>query len=183
MYCPARRLNVVASLGVILGLVMPSFAHAHRLRAECHVLPNHRVQVEGWFERDSAPEGAEVRVMRADGSTLAEGALDGRGVYTFTFDRPEPLKVIVSDGQGHRAEIQLTAEDLSCTAGPVSEFGRAPLSNRAVESPAKDVLIGVGFLLALGAFVLSLRNAHQLRQLKAVGTPRPVEPPTVPGRR
>jgi hypothetical protein len=30
----------------------------------------------------------------------------------------------------------------------------------------KDVLVGVGFLLALGAFVLSVRNARQLRRLR-----------------
>jgi hypothetical protein len=30
----------------------------------------------------------------------------------------------------------------------------------------KDVLVGVGFLLAVAAFVLSLRNARQLRELQ-----------------
>jgi hypothetical protein len=148
-------------------------------------LANNRVQVEGWFDRDSSPQGAEVRVLRADGSTLAEGNLDALGVYTFTFDRPERLNVIVSDGQGHRAEVRLTAADLAAGTRrqAVSDSGPAPLSDRRDESPAKDVLIGVGFLLALGAFVLSLRNAHQLRQLSSGEKPRPEEPPTAPGRR
>jgi HAMP domain-containing protein len=31
---------------------------------------------------------------------------------------------------------------------------------------AKDVLVGVGFVLAAAAFLLSLRNARQLRELR-----------------
>ncbi len=31
--------------------------------------------------------------------------------------------------------------------------------------PVKDVLVGVGFLLAVAAFLLSLRNAQKLRAL------------------
>jgi len=36
----------------------------------------------------------------------------------------------------------------------------------AIKERVKDVLIGVGFLLALAAFFLSLRNSRQLRSLK-----------------
>lgn len=42
---------------------------------------------------------------------------------------------------------------------------RTPTGERS-QVGVKEVLIGVGFLLALAAFVLSLRNARQLRELK-----------------
>ena len=109
MHRAARGLNVAFFLAMECSLLVPGIAQAHRLRAECHVLPGNRVQVEGWFDRDTAPEGADVRVTRADGSLLAAGNLDAQGVYVFAYERPESLKVAVSDGQGHVAEVRLSA--------------------------------------------------------------------------
>jgi len=40
-----------------------------------------------------------------------------------------------------------------------------PLAERDTRAPLKDVVIGVGFLLALAAFLLSIRNAQKLRAL------------------
>jgi hypothetical protein len=41
-----------------------------------------------------------------------------------------------------------------------------PLANRNSEGLRKDVVVGIGFLLALAAFVLSVRNSRALRSLK-----------------
>jgi hypothetical protein len=161
-------------LSVLALLAAAGGARAHRLQAEYRVLPGRTVQVEGWFDltRDS-PKGAEVRVLRADGTLLTEGRLNDDGVFAFTFDRAEPLKVVVSAGQGHRKELSIPAEQLAGSAGadPGPALATAPAAARpfADRSPGvslKDVLIGVGFLLALGAFVLSVRNARQLRRLR-----------------
>jgi hypothetical protein len=158
----------------VLALLAAGSAHAHRLQADYRVLPGRTVQVEGWFDltRDS-PKGAEVRVLRADGTLLTEGRLDDDGVFAFTFDKVEPLKVVVSAGQGHRKELSIPAEELARAGGaeqaPVAATTPAAPRHFADRSPAlsvKDVLIGVGFLLALGAFVLSVRNARQLRRLR-----------------
>jgi hypothetical protein len=41
-----------------------------------------------------------------------------------------------------------------------------PFADRRSQVSVKDVLVGVGFLLALAAFVLSVRNSQQLQELK-----------------
>ena len=48
------------------------------------------------------------------------------------------------------------------TEGPSAAV---PLAERESGTTVKDVLVGVGFLLALAGFVLSLRNAQKLRAM------------------
>jgi len=157
----------------LLALV-PRPALAHRLEAECHVLPDRKVQVEAWFDLGGVPKGAEVRVLRAGGQVLTEGRMDNQGLFVFPYADAGPLRVIVDAGAGHRKDVEVSAEELrQASPGPPSPGAAAekpappvPLSDRTPKVSIKDVLVGVGFLLALAAFVLSLRNARQLRELK-----------------
>ncbi len=145
------------------------------------MLPGHRVQVESWFDlTGDSPKGAQVRVSRADGSTLTDGKLDAQGVFVFSYAEPENLKVVVNGGAGHRKELEISARELAQSsaattagtgkAGPASASpqpdGVKPFADRSPRVSVKDVLIGVGFLLAVAAFALGLRNARQLRELK-----------------
>jgi nickel transport protein len=170
---PGRHaaLTLLALLALPLA---PRPALAHRLEAECHVLPDRKVQVEAWFDLGGIPKGAEVRVLRADGQVLTEGRTDNQGLFIFPYADAEPLKVVVATGDGHRKEVEVSAEELQQgSPGPPSPGAAAekpappvPLSDRTPKVSIKDVLIGIGFLLALAAFVLSLRNARQLRELR-----------------
>src|SRR5262249_1325230 len=54
-----------------------------------------------------------------------------------------------------------------------------PRADRGSQVSIKDVLIGVGFVLALAAFMLSLRNARQLRELKMGASHRPDQRPSL----
>jgi nickel transport protein len=169
-----RRHAALTLLGLLALLLAPRPARAHRLEAECHVLPDHKVQVEAWFDLGGVPKGAEVRVLRAGGQVLTEGRLDSQGLFIFPYAEAEPLKVVVSAGEGHRREVEIPAEDLQQAnpdQPPPEAVGEkptlaVPLSDHTSRVSIKDMLIGVGFLLALAAFVLSLRNARQLRELR-----------------
>jgi nickel transport protein len=152
-------------------LALAPAARAHRLEGEYRVLPGRKVQVEAWFETGEAAKGAKVRIYRADGSPLFSepGELDARGEYIFPYEKAENLKVVISAGEGHRKELTIPAAELS---GPGPTPASAPQGpeetsarERAREFPFKDLLLGITFLLALGAFVLSLRNARRLRDL------------------
>jgi hypothetical protein len=146
---------------------LASEAQAHRLEGEYRVLPDRKVRVEAWFETGDAPKGAKVRVFRPGGAPLfAEpGELDAQGVYVFAYDRAEKLRVVIS-GEGHRKELTIPATELASPGGVDSPTSQeAPARERGQEFPVKDLLLGITFLLALGAFVLSLRNARRLRQL------------------
>lgn len=186
------------SVTLVAMLSQPSQALAHRLMAEVHVLPGRQIQVESWFENDGrSPAGADVRVFRSNGTLFTQGKLDAQGIFAFTFNQPvERLNIVVSAGQGHLKELTVTVEDLEQL--PDGFPGRmphgipsgVPLASRQKPYPLDFILVGVGFLLALAAFLLSVRNARRLERIEqALGLILPPEklppgaPPTDPDRR
>jgi hypothetical protein len=80
--------------------------------------------------------------------------------------------VVVSAGDGHLKEFTIPVADLdhsSDNAAFPKEGASAdpgPFADRSSRVTVKDVLVGVGFLMALAAFVLSLRHGRQLRELR-----------------
>ena len=89
-------------------------AQAHRLDAGYTVRTDGQVQIESWFDiGGKAPAGAKVQVFRANGDMLTEGNLDGQGVFVFAPKGAEDLKVVVSAGAGHRAELDIPRQALS----------------------------------------------------------------------
>jgi hypothetical protein len=164
------------AVAVVLAGVGP--AAAHRLNAEYRVLPAKQVRVEAWFDiTGDAPVGAIVQVFAADRRVVAEGKMDDKGTYLFSFDRAEPLTVVISAGLGHGKELTIPAAELaqagadttpspaggSPTPGPTPD---SPRTDHQGPLPVKDVLLGVAFLLAVAAFFLSLRNAREVRRLR-----------------
>jgi hypothetical protein len=137
-------------------------AQAHRLDVQGFLLPGNKLQVEGWFSSGEPARGARVEIYGTDGGVVAEGKLDGSGVFTCSLGRPEALRIVVSAGADHRKELTISAVDmLQKPSEPV------PLADRSPNLPVKDTLIGVAFLLALAAFVLNYRNSQKIRKLQA----------------
>jgi hypothetical protein len=154
------------SLALLLTLAA-SAARAHRLNAEFRVLPGKQVRVESWFETGDSPKGAQVRVLGEDGEPIIQGGLSSQGLFLFAYDEAQPLRVVIDAGD-HRKELAIAAADLAAGSGGDTPAGRATdaaLARRESDVTAKDILMGVAFLLALAAFVLGLRNARQLRDL------------------
>jgi hypothetical protein len=132
-------------------------AQAHRLDAEAYLLPNQKIQIESWFSTGQAASGAKVEVFQANGQLLAQGRMDEQGIFVFSYEVSQTLKVVISAGPEHRKELAVSpTENLS--ARPV------PLAERSSGILIKDVILGITFLLALASFWLSLRNARKLRQ-------------------
>jgi hypothetical protein len=172
-----RRRWMMAALAVLSVLVPAGTARAHRLDAQAFVLKDRKVQVEAWFPSGVPARGARVQVLRAGGELLTQGKTNEEGIFRFTFDEPEPLRIVISDGAGHRKELSLSSQDLARPISPKAPGGTAGstqeedagkpviLANRNSGVPVKDVIVGVGFLLAVAAFFLSLRNARRLREI------------------
>jgi hypothetical protein len=162
--------------------LLPARAQAHRLNVDLYALPNQRFQVEGWFSTSEPARGARVRVYQGDNQLLAEGKLDAEGIFQFSLDKATSLRIALLAGTDHPAERNWSAEEvqrlLTAAGGTSTEAGRqesepahpVPLSERSSGITIKDVLLGIGFVLALAAFVLSMRNARRLRELQK---PRP----------
>lgn len=174
-------------LAVAAGLLFAGNAQAHRLEAECKVLPGNKVRVESWFDlTGESPVGAPVQVFRPGKELLTEGKLDEKGLFVFSFAKLEDLTVVVSAGAGHRKEVTIPRADLMKAQAdeqstevpdggeqPVEESA-IPLSSRAARVEIKDILTGVALLLALAAFALTLRNTRALQELQRR---RSAEPP------
>src|SRR5262245_55180015 len=160
-------------LALLVLLLAADEASAHRLEADYVVLPGRKVQVESWFDiTGDVPKGARVQVFRAEKELLTEGQLDENGVFVFAYEKAEPLRVVVT-AVGHGKELRIPETALANAAAPnpaadaeEGPHSPVPLVNRSSSFTIKDVLIGIGFLLALAAFVLSLRNARRLRELQ-----------------
>src|SRR5207245_5919847 len=134
-------------------------ALAHRLNAEYRVLPDKKVRIESWFDSTGdSPKGATVQVFRSDGQLLAEGELDKKGIFTFTNDDAGPLRVVVSAGHGHRRELTIPAAELAAgsSAADRARDDDEPLADRSSQISVRDVLIGVGFLMAVAALALGI---------------------------
>jgi cobalt/nickel transport system permease protein len=163
--------SLLLSILVLLVLGLP--ARAHRLEGEYKVLPGQKIRIESWFDLGGAsPTEAVVQVFGSDGKLREEGKLNDRGIFVFSYDRAEPLRVVILAG-GHRKELEIPRRALADSsqgdldsADPSPAAVEPPLADRQSRVQIKDILIGVGFVLALAAFILSWRNAIALRSLK-----------------
>jgi hypothetical protein len=127
------------------------------LEAEAQTKKIQKVKIESWFDLGGVPAGARVQVFRKNGDQLLlEHALDENGQFTFYADC-EPLHVVISAGDGHQKEIDIQPE--ADVTSPL------PPADRSARVGTKDVLVGLSFLLALSAFILSVRNNRKLASL------------------
>jgi cobalt/nickel transport system permease protein len=177
---PLRQTSVKSStlLVVLLALAFStSPVQAHRLDADYRVLPGQRIEIESWFSTQESPPNATVTVKRGDGQVLVQGKLNEKGLFVFRYEQADTLTVVVSAGAGHRTEVRIPREKLEGGAQneaiALPEIGvrtnseaLEPFADRRTLDELKNGVIGVGVLLAVAAFVLSLRNALKLRELK-----------------
>ena len=127
-----------------------------------------------WFETGDVPKIAKVTVLRDNGTPLFPESGDMKeGIFIFPYDKAEPLKVEISAGQGHHKVLHIPAEMLGTAttdktpAKQETTETEVPRNRERSTGPdLQSLLIGIGFLLALAAFILSLRNARELRRWK-----------------
>jgi cobalt/nickel transport system permease protein len=155
-------------LALVSLLLTTTPAWAHKLDAEYHILPDGRIQIESWFETGDSPTNARVQVFLPGDKQLTEGKLDKDGKFIFQADRTEVLRVIVNAGAGHRKELIIPkGKKNDQEFADETDTGENLRGNkRAFTIPYKEVMVGVGFLLATAAFAMSLRNAHTLQKIQ-----------------
>jgi hypothetical protein len=166
------RYSWLISSTLIPFLSVASPVQAHRLEAEARAKTVRKIQVESWFETGETPRNAKVEVFAADDQLLTEGRLSEEGTFAFFADGG-PLRVVVSAGDGHVKTLQIPAANLEGGAGGTDTTGPLPSADRAPQPWLKEAVAGVALLLGAAAFVLSVRNARQLQQVKAKGRASP----------
>ncbi|MGH9677227.1 MAG: energy-coupling factor ABC transporter permease, partial [Candidatus Acidiferrum sp.] len=159
-------------LVTLLGLLTPAKAQAHRLEADYRVLPNGRVQIESWFDlTGDSPQSASVKVFRADDTLLTEGKLNDKGMFSFQVNYPDELRIVVNAGAGHQKQLLIPKTEFdrmrAATADSSANYTEdKPFADRRSRVSINEVLTGVAVLLALAAFVLSIRNAQRIREIR-----------------
>jgi cobalt/nickel transport system permease protein len=151
-------------------------ARAHLPEADFTVLPDRKIRIEGWFDPGADPmKGAKVQVFRPDNHLLVQGQMDDEGRFVFQFEVAEQLEVVVSAGAGHRKSFIIPREKLDQRHVLAIDSDPSQQQNSLKDAPSsidrhpawgerfKDALLGVTFLLALSAFLLSWRNARKLK--------------------
>jgi nickel transport protein len=104
----------------------------------------HRVNVFAWVEGDTVfveckwPDGKRVnegtiRVLDAGGAELLTGKTDPEGNFSFKIPKQEDLKIVLEAGMGHRAEWNISKEDLAAAGktesrAPTTSPGQPPRS-------------------------------------------------------
>jgi len=154
-------------LAALLILVIPAGpAWAHRLKGEYKVLPGQKVRVEGWFDLTAASAaGAIVQAIRENGTILAEGKLDEKGTFSFAFVGPEPLRIVISAGAGHREVLRVSPDELQAgiSAGVRRDAKDPAEPDSADRSPSVGRLVlkaitGIGAVTAIAIFALAWRR-------------------------
>jgi hypothetical protein len=150
---------VLLALLALLALGRPALAHGVVVEYQVDLAAK-QVTVKSAFDTDEpdkrdVPRKAPVRVLREDGSVLVKGETDDEGVFVFSYEKPEPLRVQI-DVPGHPTVCRISAANLQEQAAP----GPAVPSSRF-----RDLLLGLGLVLAVASFVMSWRNSVRLRRL------------------
>ncbi|MFO0927443.1 MAG: CbiM family transporter [Gemmataceae bacterium] len=153
---------VLLAIGALLVTSGPLSAHALEITPKVDRQAK-KVTVVTAFEAEDPPKNARAKVVRDNGTVLTEGPLDEKGIYTFAYERPEPLRVVVTAPGGHRASVTLTAADLG-EAPAIRAGGDAPAPEP--RSRGHDIFLGLTFLIALTALALSWRNSKRLDALR-----------------
>src|SRR5438270_5816753 len=102
-------IHLPVCLALPVALILAGNAHAHRLDAQAF-LKDGKVQIEAWFPSSGPAKGAKVEVFQTGAQLLTEGRTNEDGIFVFALKDPQSLRVVISDGSGHRKELSIARE-------------------------------------------------------------------------
>jgi hypothetical protein len=94
-------------LALLAAMFSVNSASAHALGAECN-LRDGRLELEAYFDDDTAARDASVRLLDAGENVVAEGRTDDEGRWSYPAPAPGRYRVVVDAGAGHRTQLRLT---------------------------------------------------------------------------
>ncbi|GAB6100386.1 hypothetical protein JCM16358_22650 [Halanaerocella petrolearia] len=104
-----QKLVGILLIVVMLSIVTPVLAHRVVTYA---YLKGEQVIVEGAFGDGSPVIEGQVKVYNLQGDLINQGQTNQQGIYKFKLSKKAKLKIVLVAGAGHRAEYQLSKEDL-----------------------------------------------------------------------
>lgn len=125
----------------------------------------HRVIVFAWVEGDTVyveskfsggkkVNAGRITVMDAEGVELITGTTDAQGEFSFKIPKKTDLKIVLSAGEGHRAEWTISSAEMTMPAG-----SKKPVPEK---SPSvQEIIIGLGCILGLTGIVIYIRKRRR----------------------
>jgi nickel transport protein len=109
---PSHRVPILVMVLVLLGLGLSPPAQAHKLRVFA-AAEGPLITGSAYFAGGGAAGGARIRVLDAQGRTLAEPTPDAAGRFSYRAQAAADLLILAETGDGHRAEWRIPASDLA----------------------------------------------------------------------
>ncbi len=160
-------------LAVLLVVLAGRPAFGHALGAECK-LRGDRVEVEAYYDDDTAARGARVTVLDEGKKPVAEGRTDREGRWSFPAPKAGTYRVVVDAGEGHRTTVRVTVPppDQRPAGPPAERPGAVPISEgpdreEFTRFPWQRGALGVGIIGGAGLALWVL-----LRRRRAAPTGR-----------
>ncbi len=165
-------------------LLWPGHVSAHRMDLACSV-DGRDLLIETWTGGDEPVVDGEVTIKADDGTILATGKTDEKGIFRWMPNEYRTVTVTVYGGQGHQESITLRQEEMKSLFTPVD---RSPSSIQKIgdhshpvrpsQSPKRistqntfgtpeRVILGLTLILAAMAAWMSYRNSQKLSALDA----------------
>jgi nickel transport protein len=127
---------------VVLLLTTVSLAYAHRVNIFTQT-QGEKVICQCFYNDGKPVRGQSIQVKTLDGTVIAEGKTDDEGMFSFSPNIHEDLKVILNAGMGHVAETIVKQQDLpKIEKKPVTQKTKQPVSTvkkNTVPEPENDV--------------------------------------------
>jgi nickel transport protein len=164
-----RLLKCWILVGLLMAglLVAPSTALAHRVFVYAYV-EGDQLKGEGYFGGGGKALHCPVQVFDAGGKQIGEAETNEEGNFTMALPKGQPpLKVVLNAGDGHRAEYEMTAEELGEGAEAAAEQPAPAQAEPAAGAAAPAATAASGASLAEIEKVVSKVVAAQVNPLKA----------------
>ncbi|MSU77815.1 MAG: carboxypeptidase regulatory-like domain-containing protein [Gemmataceae bacterium] len=151
-------------------------ALAHRVFIAFAARENH-IEIEAFYEDDTPAYTAKVKVVDDDGTTVAEGMTDAKGLWTFPAPKPGTYVVHLDAGAGHRLKKKLTVPlmETKSDVPPSANEVPTPSENSSVETrdeqtrtPWARIGLGLAFIGGASGTLLLVSRMRQSRR-----TPEP----------
>lgn len=140
-------------LGGCFVLILTAAADAHRVNLFAWI-EGDTVYVESKFSSGRRVNAGKITVFDSGGNELLSGMTNENGEFSFKVPKKSDLKIVLSAGEGHRAEWTITASEIEL---PTTE--KRPAAKKGM--PVKNILIGIGCIFGLTAIIAYTRNRRK----------------------
>jgi hypothetical protein len=181
------RCRILMGLALLLSLSQGGQVRAHELRVVYDVMPGRQIQVYCFYNsvliKGQTPARRAEVVISREGRDPIKGTTDDEGKFTFTYDRAEGMTIVAYQVDHVSQKVTIEANELEgnldqdsqesagsrsvSTSSPAASSGRLEeKAEQAGRQLLKDALVALCLIFIIATFIMTMRNARQLREIR-----------------